>query len=188
MARTALLARRTIDSREAVKWATTHLEPEPRATVRAAANRVVEARNAAVHLGDVEVSVGDLADAFVVAMNALWDLAPAGSSARWGLYREVARVGVLGRRDDWVQDKAIRLAQAHEQLHTMATTFSRRSLIPGVEELQEVPCPVCKGRAFLNPATHQPSPAYIPRSAPDSTVAVLDCLTCGLTLWGPQIP
>lgn len=183
-ARASLLDRHSIKPEAAVKKALKRIEPGQRSSIRAAAKTVIRARNAVVHLGDSDVPLPALADAFVVAVEAMWRLVPAAAAGQWGVYREVAKVGVLGRRDTWEQDKAIRIAQARERFHAMGTIFVQRS--SQTAGLYESQCAVCNSAAFYDPASRQSSPSLVPRAA-DETVAVLDCLVCGLTLWGPQI-
>jgi hypothetical protein len=145
---------------------------------------VIRARNAAVHLGDTDVPTGELADSFVTAVEAVWSLIPAAASGQWGLFREVAKVGTLGRRETWQQDKAIRLAQARDRFHSMGTIFVHRH--NSIVGLHEVNCTICHSAAYYDPASRQPSPPVVPRAADDS-ISLLDCIVCGLTLWGPQI-
>jgi hypothetical protein len=182
-ARRALLKLKTIDPRAAVDRALTLVDEAKHQHIRGAAKLVVDARNAAAHLGDIDVPVGGLADAFVTAVEAMWALIPAASGS-WGLFSDVARVGTLGRRDSWQQDKAIRLAQARDRFHGMGTIFVRRS--HSVAGLHDVQCAVCHSAAYYNPVSRDPSPPVVPR-AEDDSVALLDCVVCGLTLWGPQI-
>jgi hypothetical protein len=183
-ARASLLDRHSITPDAAVTKALKRIEPSHRPAIRSAATTVIRARNAAVHLGDFDVPLPELADAFVIALEAMWRLVPAAASGQWGVFREVAKVGVLGRRDTWERDKAIRLAQARERFYSMGTIFVQRS--NQIAGRYETRCAVCNSGAFYDPASRQPSPSLVPR-APDDTVAVIDCLVCGLTLWGPQI-
>jgi hypothetical protein len=183
-ARASLLDRHSITPDLAVKKALKGVEEAQRSAIRTAAKTVIRARNAVVHLGDSDVPLAELADAFVAAVEAMWRLVPAAAPGLWGVFSDVAKVGVLGRRETWEHDKAIRIAQARDRFHSMGTIFVQRS--NQTAGLYESKCAVCNSAAFYDPASRQPSPSLVPR-APDETVAVLDCLVCGLTLWGPQI-
>lgn len=181
-ARRSLLELRSISAREAITSALPMVDGRSRADAQRAAWLVLEARNAAVHLGDVDTPIEELCDAFIVAIEAMWSLIPAAGGA-WGVFTKIARVGVIGR-DELSADAAIRLAHARDRFYSMGTIYvRRRNFVAG---LSTVECPVCASAASYDQRCMDPAPEFIPRSA-DGSVALLDCVVCGLTLWGPQI-
>lgn len=184
-ARAAFLARETISARKAINKAQPSLEAPHRGTATRAAHDIMASRNSSAHLGRVAGKIGDLADTFLTAIEPMWTALHLPTDQWWGCFRAVARRGALGRRDTWQLDRDARLALACEHAHAVGVVgLARRRQV--VYDDVRANCPACGSAARYNPHSRELPPSVV-NANEDGTVALLDCIVCGLTLWGPQI-
>jgi hypothetical protein len=182
-----LAFRRTISARRAVELAFGLAAIDDELLVEGA-KRLRERRDSCVHFGDEPMgNIGQAADEFAVLAERLWSELQRFRTELWGWASPVAEVSVIGRRATSILDARMRLARAQYELAAVGVVGAarRRRLIGGQPNAW---CPSCRGRAFAHSQPPGSGPAYLSGDAqPDVPVMVLDCLICGLSLWGEQI-
>lgn len=186
-ARHDLARRRTISARRAVEIAFGLAAIHDQRLVFAA-TRLRERRDACVHFGDEPVDdIGQAADEFVLLADRLWSELHRSRTELWGWASPVAEVSVLGRRDSVELDARMRLARSRYGLAAVGVVgAARRRGLTGRHP--NARCPSCQGPALVHRQPPGSGPAYLSDGAQDDDpVVVLDCLTCGLSLWDAQI-
>lgn len=150
---------------------------------------LLNARNAAAHIGDVDIEHLDLHGAvFLAAVELLWPATGPGVRPvdMWGYLAPIATVDHVrvGRSVERDADVRVVLARQHP-LGLGVVAAGRRSRIP-IDG--DVTCPACGSSAFR---TTVPAVMYAAGLAgtadPDATVDLLDCVVCDLVLRGPQV-
>jgi hypothetical protein len=186
-ARVDLARRRTISASRAVRDAFRLASINDELLI-AAAKGVHRRRNACIHWGDEPVGdVGDAADEFVMLADRLWTALHRSRTELWGWATMVAEVSILGRRDSIELDAQMRIGRSQHELAAVGVVgAARRDTLMG--RSPNARCPSCHRRAFVHRQPPGSGPAFLPADSSDGTqVMVLDCLICGLSLWGEQI-
>jgi len=152
----------------------------------AAASRLFDARNAAIHLGDLDESHADrIARDFLSVVNALWAGVGFNDRALWGDLRSIATPKHLRSSRTPVQDAEVRVARARRDHFSSVISANRRGRLPLADA--DTRCPACNSPAFttMQPVGTAPE-RCIPPTRREQPVEVLDCLVCGLVLYGTK--
>ncbi|MDP1793669.1 MAG: hypothetical protein Q8K63_05980 [Acidimicrobiales bacterium] len=169
----------TINASKAVKLATNSVTIDV-----AAADRSINARNAAVHIGDIDAAQVDrLAGDFIKVSMQLWAGLSHHESELWGDLSPIAHPNYMKSDRTPVRDAEVRVVRARRAFYGSGLTGNRRSrLTAGVGDTR---CPSCHGRAVVTTQPVGSAPERcIPPSQRELPVEVLDCLICGLVLFG----
>ena len=170
---------KTISASDAVKLAGSRTAVDV-----SAANRLIQARNSAVHLGDVDsAKVDKIARDFLRVIGQLWIALNRNDTELWGDLVAIAAVNYLKADRTPVRDAEVRVVRAKRSFHGSGLSGNRHSRLPFVSD--SVRCPACGHGAILTtqPVGSSP-PVCIPDSQRDKPVDVLDCPVCGLALFG----
>lgn len=183
----SVLARQTLRGREAVQVAASLAAKDNDIIVDvSAARRLFDARNRAIHIGDVdEPQIDGHAKDFLRVFEALTTAAHEIPQVMFGDLYSIAdqRHMAVGRSPS--VDVRVQVTLAKNRFHYGVVSPARRSRLPVAGDT--ISCPACRCQAHV---TDQP-----PQSAPperitgaefDSTSRTLDCLFCGLTLYGQR--
>ena len=183
-ARGSLAGKKTIRATDAFKVAANLLEHRDHTLDPSTATRLWNARNAALHLGDVPIEPpNDLAAIFVPLAEQLWMALGREGPELWG-YLTSAAVAVGKNLDYASWDATRRIIRAQGRASELGpVTMNRRTRLVGQEV--NATCPACRGPAHISSAPPGSAPEGIiaPEHANDR-VFVLDCLICTLTLFG----
>jgi hypothetical protein len=180
----SIASKHTISADSAIRLASKTL---PNAVNRGAAKRVSAARNAAVHAGEAPpLSEIDsvVADWFDVMTRLGVRRHPA---QLWGNWAPVATLDHLRTTRSPNVDAEVRVRQAYDSRSGLAIDNARRGRINIEEAHLTVRCPACRGHAAITMETSSMVPDYLQSAATEDPVRILDCLYCGLTLYGNQI-
>ena len=173
---------KTISAAEAVRKARKRLEVDV-----SAGDRLIEARNAAVHLGDVDPRQRDkLARDFIKVIQQLWTGLEHNVTELWGDFASIADAKHMKSDRTPVSDAEVRVVRARRAFFSSGLSGNRRSRLPFVNN--PVHCPACgQGSAIVTTQPVGSAPeACLPRSLRDLPVEVLDCPVCGLALFGTK--
>lgn len=173
---------KTISAAEAVRKSRKRLEVDV-----SAADRLIEARNAAVHLGDVDARQMDkLARDFVKVIRQLWTGLEHNVTEVWGDLVSIADAKYMKSDRTPVSDAEVRVVRARRAFFSAGLSGNRRSRLPFVDN--PVHCPACgQGGAILTTQPVGSAPEVcLPLRLRDLPVEVLDCPVCGLALFGTK--
>ena len=148
------------------------------------AERLIDARNAAVHLGDVDsAALDELAADFLAVLGHLWEGVGRDAVECWGDLTAIATANHLTSERAPALDAEVRVVLARRHWFGSGTSANRRSRLDFGKA--EVRCPACGHGAVLStrPAGSAPE-RCIPESAKSLPVQILDCPACGLSLFG----
>lgn len=148
------------------------------------ATRLIEARNAAVHLGDVDpVVLDELATDFLSVATCLWAGLGREAVEFWGDLNSIANAEHLTSQRSPTLDAKVRVVLARRHWVGSGTAANRRSRLDFGEA--GVRCLACGHGAVLSthPAGSAPE-RCVPESSKSLPVEILDCPACGLSLFG----
>lgn len=175
-----LLAMPTVSAREAVTWASSRVDIDV-----AAAIKLLNARNRAVHIGDTELAeIDDLARVFGETVIAL--SAPQRSQQRvFGDVAAIANTTCMSSSRSPDVDAHVRVMLARRRWLAMGADRGRRSKLGDPRSVDR--CPACDGPAHISVVPPGSAPALCLDSG-DTNVPLraLDCLHCGLILYGER--
>lgn len=181
-ARRRIAQRRTISARSAIDRAADLLREEGRELDVATARSVLDTRNRAVHLADLDPATDWLtASAAVSAAESLWDQRPV---ELWGYFGDVAAAIAEEPPDDlhWSTVSRIALSRERHALQGIVSNFERVELLA---EEPSVVCPACGSPAHLK-VRRGPGPFDVSSWTTEQTIEVLTCMSCGLQLFGRE--
>lgn len=150
----------------------------------AAADRLIKARNAAAHLGDIDVrDVDKLARDFLKVCIQLWAGLNHSEDELWGDLAPIADLNYMKETRTPERDAEVRVVRSKRAFHGLGLSGNRRSGLTFADA--SVRCPACGQKAII---TTQPvgsaPPRCIPLGSRELRVEVLDCPVCGLILFG----
>ena len=181
----SIASKQTISVASSIRLASKTL---PQAVSRGAATRVSAARNAAVHAGEAP----PLADIDRVAADWFGVMTTLGVGIHpmelWGNWAPVATLDHLCTLRSPKADAEVRVRRAYNSHSGFVVDNSRRSRIKLRDTDSAVVCPACHGDAAITMQLSSMVPEHLVAAATEKDrVRVLDCLYCGLTLFGTQI-
>lgn len=181
-----LAAKHTIGARAAVQFA---FELCGGRDDKVDANQILNVRNAAVHLGDLNVAlIDDAAAALVRSLSAVWPSTGGGirPSDMWGYLAPVATVDHVTTSRGSRHDAEVKIVLARQRaLNVGQVAAHRRRQLS--DHRGDATCPACgsaASRDAVPAATYATSNA---RADPHATVDVFDCLVFDLSLRGEQV-
>jgi hypothetical protein len=155
---------------------------------RGAAKRVSTARNAAVHAGEspAYTTVDAIATDWLAVMRALG--ANQSPGELWGNWAPVATTEHLTTQRTSEADAQVRMRRAFNNISGLAIDNARRSWIKLDSSNETTRCPVCHSAAAVTALSPSRFPEHLQAAtASEAESRVLDCLYCGLALYGTQI-
>lgn len=173
-----LSERRTMGVRDAIALSIPNDDDQARA------DRIRVARNAAIHIGEFQNDVSDLAADWLSICRLLYP-----DEGLWGHWHHVATPEHLSLKRSAMCDGELRIAAAQASYKLGAAECRRRMAIAvGSERDERAQCPACPGTGIVSdvPACDVPPVTRAVRAKGDS-VPCFDCLRCGLILYGEQV-
>ncbi len=172
---------KTVNASDAVKSAARRLKVDV-----AAADRLITARNAAVHLGDIDsAAIDGLARDFIKTSLQLWAGLSHHESELWGDLIPIAHPNYMKSDRTPIRDAEVRVVRAQRAFYGSGLYGNRRSRLP--LDIGETRCPSCRCGAIVTTQPVGSAPEQcIPTSQRELPVEVLDCLVCGLVLFGKK--
>lgn len=181
----SIASKQTISVARAIRLASKTL---PQAVSRGAATRVSAARNAAVHAGEAP----PLANIDSVAADWFGVMSVLGVRTHpmelWGNWAPVASLDHLCTTRSPRADAEVRVRRAYNSRNGLVVDNARRSHIKLRDVDSALECPACHAAAAITMQLSSMMPEHLLPTAEDrDQVRVLDCLYCGLILYGTQI-
>jgi hypothetical protein len=170
---------RTISGTKALTLASRRTSIDAKATAN-----LFKARNAAVHLGDIDsLALDGLAHDFLHGCVGLWAGLPRNESDLWGDLAPIADVKFMTSDRTPEDDAKVRVIRSRRHWHASGISANRRSRLDFAEANEQ--CPSCHQAALVSTQPMGSAPELcVPEHQRQSPVDVLDCPSCGLTLFG----
>lgn len=154
---------------------------------RSAAKRLVVARNRAIHIGDIDQATTDrLGSDFLTVCTSLWEGLSEPLYILWGDLEPIANSQHMRSDRGAKQEAQVRVVLARRHWYSFGAVggvYRSHLQVTG----DTVPCPACQNPAHISfrPTSAAP-PECLHQTELDKPVETLECLFCGLTLFGAR--